>query len=127
MEVTVMDGQGSRVLRAPTLTYSATVTAAGNAAIWTPASGRTFVLLGVLVSVNNTTTSAAGIVVSLRDGATDILTNLCDIGTTTAGITNTVSFGFGISSAAADNVLYVNLNAATTAGRVIITVWGYEK
>jgi hypothetical protein len=101
--------------------------AAGTTAVWTPTSGKRFRLLGYSWSIPNTATSAAGSAAGLLDQAAGIA-YLSEIGTTTTGANNSVSLGVsGYPSAAVNNILYINLTAAFTAGEILITVWGTEE
>ncbi len=90
--------------------------AAGANAIWTPAAGKKFRLMGFHLSFSGTTNA------KWQDGATDI-TGLY------YGVANTVVNGGlpeanGYLSALADNVLNLNLSAAVAVGGL---VWGVEE
>jgi hypothetical protein len=114
--------------RTPTVFKTLDLTAAaGSTAVWTPSANKRFRVLGGVVNVPNTSTSAAGLISRLLDGATNFA-NIVAIGTTTAGISYTLSFGEnGYLSTAVGNVLNVNNTAAYTAGGIVLSVWGTEE
>ena len=90
--------------------------AAGANAVWTPAAGKKFRLMGFHLSFSGTVNA------KWQDGTTDI-TGLY------YGVANTVVNGGlpeanGYLSAAADNVLNLNLSAAVAVGGL---VWGVEE
>jgi hypothetical protein len=119
----------NEALRTPTIfKTTALIQAIGNTAIWTPASGKRFRLLGGVVNVPNTSTSAAGTISALFDGATASGITLTAIGATTAGISYTLTLpSNGYLSTAINNALNLNNSAAYTAGGIIVCVWGVEE
>lgn len=112
---------------------SVTATAAGNTAVWTPAAGKKFRLMKVYLKVtSNSTLAAAGILLAqLFDGAAGVIGVADNVFIPGSG--NQVhqdyqfDLGNGYLSAAANNVLNINLSAALTAGVVSITVSGTEE
>jgi hypothetical protein len=104
------------------------VAAAGNTAIWTPAAGKRFRLLGFIVSVASGATSAAGTLVSLYDAAVGVFA-VISVGTTIpGGQTVVVSLApNGYLSSTIGNALNLNLSSALTAGVVTATAWGTEE
>jgi hypothetical protein len=122
-------------LRVPTTVRTAAVTATGTTTLWTPAGGKKFRLMRALVLLAGNAATAGGAVltVELRDGATPVgLTYDVYVpaagGTTVGGWTpGWVDLGNGVLSAAANNVLGVNLSAALSAGTVRVVVCGTEE
>jgi hypothetical protein len=116
---------------------TATATAAGDTAVWTPTSGKKFRLMGYCIDVtNNSVLGSAGTeTIALRDATTAIgITNSVFIPATalTGGapllhVCNS-GLGNGYLSSAANNVLNVNLGTALGAtGVVRVNVWGTEE
>ena len=114
--------------RTPTVFKTLDLTPAiGSTAVWTPTAGKRFRVLGGIVTVPNTSTSAAAVISRLMDGAVNFA-NIAAIGATTAGISYQLSFGGnGYLSTAVGNVLNLNNTAAYTAGGVVLSVWGTEE
>jgi hypothetical protein len=117
-----------------------TANASGDSALWTPAAGKRFRLQRFIVQVPaNVSLAARGVLtIKLRDGATDLnLTFDVFLGQTapveTASSeqpnfdTGWIDLGEGILSAAANNVLNINLSAALSAGNVRVTCCGTEE
>jgi hypothetical protein len=114
-------------LRTPTKFKIASASAVNDTALWTPAGGKRFRLMGFTWTIPNTATSAAGTVITLRDAAADVF-NVITIGTTTAGMSNTVILPYnGYMSTAADAVLNIHLSAALTAGTIAFSAFGTEE
>lgn len=110
--------------------------ASGNTALWTPAAGKKFRLKKIHVSVGDdaTITSGGHLVIKFQDATTDIGvafdTWLAGGGGTSDGIAFSVpqfDMGYGYLSAAANNVLNVNLSSALSGGQVRVTVGGTEE
>ena len=111
--------------------------AAGNTALWTPTAGQKFRLMRYLVTVTGNAILAAGAVltVSLFDGGAGATGQAHDIFVPAAAtslegfIYNSgwIDLGNGVLSAAANNVLNVNLSAALTAGNVRVIACGTEE
>lgn len=126
-------------LRTPTTFKTVSATATGNTALWTPTAGKKFRLMRYIIEVTSNTSLAAAAVltISMQDSAADIAqTHSVFIPTTaitTGGapflVTGWVDLGNGILSAAANNVLNVNLSAALVAagGVVRVTCCGTEE
>ena len=106
---------------------SAVANAIGSTALWTPAAGKKFRVLGYTFTLPSTATSVAGTVITLKDGVTTIFT-LIAMGATTGALTGNVRLnGNGYLSSAADNVLNIDLSAALTVGQIAVSVWGTEE
>jgi hypothetical protein len=122
--------------RLPIVFRTATATAAGNTALWTPAAGKKFRLMRFRVQVTgNAALAAAGILtVDLQDAAAafNMATSVFvpgAAGTTMAGWyeSDWVDLGQGYLSVLANNVLNINLSAALTAGLVRVQTAGTEE
>jgi hypothetical protein len=124
----------------PSVFKTATANASGDTALWTPAAGKRFRLMRFIVQVPaNVGFAARGVLtIKLRDGTTDLnLTFDVWLGQTapveTASSeqpnfdTGWIDIGEGILSAAANNVLNINLSAALGAGNVRVTCCGTEE
>lgn len=123
-------------VRTPDTFKTFPVTASGNTAVWTPAAGKKFRLMRYCIAVTgNAAQSSAGVVtIKFQDGTTDVGLNHSAFVPATAGTTmgsdfNTgwVDLGNGILSAAANNVLNLNLTATLTNGNARVTVAGTEE
>lgn len=122
-------------LRTPNVFKTATATASGDTALWTPTSGKKFRLMRYIIHVTGGATLAAGadLDIVLRDATTAL--NLghslyvpTAAGTALGGFsTGWINLGNGPLSAANNNVLNVNLSAALTAGKVRVTCCGTEE
>lgn len=116
---------------------TAKATASGDTAVWTPAAGKRFVLLGYEIMVTaNAAQAVAGVLdVVLRDAAAPIGQGLSVFVPGAAGAafaanasTGWVSLlGLGYQSAAINQALNVNLSAALTAGTVRVNAVGTEE
>lgn len=128
-----LDNNGGLRIASPNAFHSMQATSSGSTAVWSPASGKKFRLQQFRVQVTaNATLGAAGVLtVELLDSATNLnITH--DIYLPTSGTTNSydsgwVNLGSGLQSAAANNVLNVNLSAALTSGNVRVTAGGIEE
>ncbi len=124
-------------LRTPTTFKSATATASGNTALWTPTSSKKFRLMRFKVDVSQDAAQSSGgvITVELRDGTTTpigVTQSVFVPGTaaTTMGggwSSGWVDLGNGFLSAAANNVLNINLSAALTSGTTRVVACGTEE
>lgn len=123
-------------LRTPNVYRTVSAAASGDTAIWTPASGKKFRLMRYMLSVTaNAARATAGVItVALRDSTTAInLTHSIFVpgaAATTLGAvddSNWIDLGNGILSAAANNVLNINLSSGLTAGNFRIIVCGTEE
>ena len=112
------------------------VNAAGSTAVWTPAAGKSFRLMGFTFAISGNATQAAANPrnFSLVDGAGTTIwrANLFIPGAagTTMGndVLHTVTLpANGYLSAAPNTVLNVNLAVALTAGTVSVHAWGTEE
>ena len=113
--------------RTPSIFKTVAATLIGSTALWTPAAGKKFRILGFKVAIPSTATTAAGSTITLKDGAGTVFT-LAVLGATTQIVTyQQTGMMNGYLSAAADNVLNVDLSAALTAGAVVVDVWGTEE
>jgi hypothetical protein len=123
-------------IRIPNTFKTATATASGDTAVWTPAGGKKFRLMRYQIQVTADAAQASGgdIDIILRDASTGLAASFSVYVPGTAGTTfgNTASTGWidlgnGILSAAANNVLNVNLGAALTAGKIRVVACGTEE
>lgn len=115
---------------------TATATASGDTALWTPTTGKKFRLSGYMIQITADAALAAGadLDIVLRDSTTATAAAFSVFVPTVAGTTfgNTagsgwVTFGNGMLSAAANNVLNINLSAALTSGKVRVVAMGTEE
>jgi len=121
--------------RTPTVFKRVSTAATGSTALWTPGAGNKFRLLKLYIQVTATAVLAVAgdLTISLLDSATDIAMDFI-VSIPAAGLTAGDDFSqfidlgtFGILSAAANNVLNVNLSAALTAGHVNVIAMGTEE
>jgi hypothetical protein len=123
-------------VRTPSIFKTVQATASGNTAVWTPTSGKKFRLMRIFVQITDNASLASGAVltVDLRDSNTS--TNITfDIFVPTTAVTTVIGDGMdqfldlgnGILSAAANNVLNVNLSAACATGNVRVIAMGTEE
>jgi hypothetical protein len=120
--------------RTPTKFFTATATASGDTALWTPTSGKKFRLMRYMIGVTGDLAAGTGteVDVVLRDSTTATAAALSFWASATAGATpgfnsGWVDLGNGILSAAANNVLNINLSAALTSGKVRVVACGTEE
>lgn len=115
---------------------TASATASGNTAVWTPTAGKKFRLMRfrVMITANAATAGGAVVTVKFQDATTDIAsaTDVYVPGTAvTTGLgafsSEWIDLGNGVLSAATNNVLNVNLSAALTSGNVRVLVAGIEE
>ena len=129
-------------MRTPTVfkTVSASATASGNTAVWTPGSGNKFRLLGFEITAQDiSATAATTITVSFQDSASGITFGTYDlqmpaVASLQSGIMQVsggfVNMGaFGYLSSAANNVLNFNVSATVTGatGTFRVNVTGTEE
>lgn len=123
-------------LRVPTIFKTATATASGDTALWTPTSGKKFRLLRFKIEATQEAATSGGgdIDVVLRDSTTATSAAMSFYApstsvTTTPGVISTgwLDLGNGIISAAANNVLNINLSAALSSGKVRVVACGTEE
>lgn len=131
-------GQGTATFltRIPNIFKTAQATASGNTALWTPTSGKKFRLMRFMVQVtgNALTSGGAVITVSFQDSSSALNIAMDVFVPASTAFSNGddfispwVDLGNGFLSAAANNVLNVNLSAALTAGNVRVTCCGTEE
>lgn len=116
---------------------SASATASGSTALWTPAAGKKFNLLRYMVIVTgNATQAAAGVLtIKLLDGASDMQqvhdVFVPNVALSTSGeiyMSPWIELGaLGFLSGVANNVLNINLSAALTSGNVRVIACGTEE
>lgn len=122
----------------PTIFKSATATASGNTAVWTPTTGKKFRLwkFMVLVTLDAQVATGPELTVKLQDATTDIGLAFPVFVPTTAVTTNPgVAFstgwidlgGEGFLSAVVNNALNVNLSEALTGGLASVIAAGTEE
>jgi hypothetical protein len=122
-------------IRTPTTFHTVQATASGNTAVWTPTTGKKFRLMRLMVQItgNATITSGAVLTVSFQDSttATNIaIDSYIPASALTAAddfVSPWIDLGNGYLSAAANNVLNVNLSSALAAGNARIFVCGTEE
>ena len=108
-------------------------TGSGPTAVWTPAAGKRFRLLGYTIDVAGTVAATGVQTIELLDDATTFKNHLAEvIETTTVSISNSTTnvgadLGQGYLSAAVNNVLNINLSTTMVTGGVAINVWGTEE
>lgn len=103
----------------------------GTTAVWTPAAGKKFRLMGYAVSVAATLAAAAPVLIKFQDGAGAIILQLQVSVQTALGQDSQPSqrLGDGILSALANNALNIVTNnaAAFVTGGIAVNVWGTEE
>lgn len=132
--------QGNGLQRTPTIFKTASATASGNTAVWTPAAGKKFRLMRfkVQLTANATLAAAAVLTVSFQDSATglafthDFYVGQVALTAATALFTpgedsGWIDLGNGFASALANNVLNVNLSATLTSGNIRVIACGTEE
>jgi hypothetical protein len=113
--------------------HTALITASGTHAVWTPTAGTSFRLMGYSINVAGTAAATGVQTIELLDGATVIKNHLATVlqtfAATTALATTVIDtdLGQGQLSAAANNVLNINLSESMATGGVSINVWGTEE
>jgi hypothetical protein len=107
--------------------FTASVTAAGSTAVWTPGAGNLFRLMGFSISVAGTLAAAGIQVLELLDGATVFKNFNTYLSATPSNATVFAEdMGQGYLSIAAANVLNIHLGTAMATGAVTINVWGTQ-
>lgn len=122
-------------LRTPTKLKTVTATAAGNTALWTPAAGKKFRLMRLIVMVTaNASFAVAGLEeVTLQDSATDVGFGVSFFVPGAAGAlvgeqnSGWLDLGNGFLSSTANNVLNVNLGTALATGEIRVFAVGTEE
>jgi hypothetical protein len=122
--------------RNPNIFKTASATATGSTAVWTPTSGKKFRVMRFKIQVTANAAIAAGGVLSVKllDSAADLSLSHDIFLPSAAGTTMTGAYDSGWIdlengplSALANNVLNVNLSAALTSGNVRVIVCGTEE
>jgi len=122
--------------RVPNIFRTITVAAAGDTALWTPAAGKKFRLMGyqMMVTAEAIAAAAAHLEILLCDAAValgigaSVFVPLAAIaGGGDVYVGPAVQLGNGPLSALANNVLNVNLSFALTGGEVRVNAWGIEE
>lgn len=134
MENFVHVGTGWVGAKSANVFKTTTATASGDTAVWTPASGKKFRLLGFQIDVTGQSTlaGAATLNIILREGTTAIGLGV-SVYVPAAAVNTMNGFSSGFIPvgngylAAADAVLNVNLSAALTAGVVRVMAIGTEE
>ena len=133
---TTAAASGNVALRTPAIFKTAQATASGNTAVWTPTSGKKFRLMRFNISIPAQCKQSSGgiLTITFQDSSTGI-NHAYDV--FVPGTVDTISgedfqsgwidLGNGFLSAAANNVLNVNLSAALTAGNVRVNTAGTEE
>lgn len=124
---------GWQAVRIPNIFKTATATASGNTALWTPTTGKKFRLMRLVFQLTgNAAQSVAGVLtIDLQDNTTSTNISFSAFVPGVAGTTfadyQYIDLGNGILSAAANNVLNINLSSALTSGNVRIIAMGTEE
>lgn len=131
------NGAGWDRVRVANKSNTVATAAAGNTALWTPAAGKKFRLMKYMIEVTEQATQAVGgtINISLFDGAAGATGQVHDVYIPGAALgaagelytSPWIDLGNGYLSAAANNVLNVNLSAALTGGTVRVICSGTEE
>jgi len=130
----VWDVANGNVQRQRTPTIFKTIgltTAAGDTALWDPAAGQRFRLMGYVIDIAAGTTAAGACLLQLRDNATVIVNHTICGGALAASagrVIANVQFPVnGYLSIAADNILNLNLSSVLAAGGVTAFAYGTEE
>ncbi len=135
----VTDGAGTyTTTRVPNVFHTASATASGNTAAWTPTTGKKFRLLRYQIELTANVSLAAGAVITISfQDATTAMPIAHDVYVPTTAVTTTAGDaynsgwidlgGLGILSATANNVLNVNLGSALATGNCRVNVAGTEE
>lgn len=133
------DGSGTVFnQRFPNVFKTVSATASGNTAVWTPTSGKKFRLMRFCVSLTSNVAISSGAVVTVKfqDATTDtaffwsvfVPTTAVTTGAGDSFVSPWIDLGgAGFLSAAANNVLNVNLSATLTSGACRVMAAGTEE
>jgi hypothetical protein len=118
-------------VRTPTIFKSIQCNTAAATAIWTPAAGKKFRIMGGIITTSGWLAAAAETIVTLLDqaGAIGLAFNFVLPAAATA-LSACIPFDLkpnGYLSAAANNVLNATLSGNLTGGHVMVSVWGTEE
>lgn len=122
-------------LRVPTVVKTVAATASGNTALWTPTSGKKFRLQRYRVELSGDATISGGgvLTVKFQDATTDVpVAHSVYVPSVAANLlagwqSGWIDLGNGVLSAAANNVLNVNLSAALASGTCRVVACGTEE
>jgi hypothetical protein len=107
------------------------IASAGATAVWTPAGGKKFRVMGGLIALSKEAACAGAESIALKDSAATFLeVDISNAALVATGQVEIIPFAYpgnGYLSTAADNVLNVNLGGALTAGVLTVNVWGCEE
>jgi hypothetical protein len=131
------DGAAATRLRTPSIFKTASATAAGNTAVWTPAAGKRFRLMRYRIEVtgNAAQATAGTVTIQFQDNTTNMAAAHSVFVPQTAGTvmgadwnSGWIDLGNGIISTAANNVLNINLSSTLTpSGIVRVIACGTEE
>jgi hypothetical protein len=121
--------------RTPFVFKTVQASASGSTAAWTPTSGKKFRLMRfkLVIPANSTVTSGGVVTIKFLDAAADLNVSHDVFIPGTAGTalgaydSGWIDLGNGQLSAAANNVLNVNLSSALATGAVRVIVCGTEE
>jgi hypothetical protein len=119
--------------RTATVYKNITTLANGSTALWTAGVGKRWRILGCQITLMQGTTAAAACVVKLLDVAADTGIGVTlGVGALTAAPATIVvldlkDMGNGITAAATNTALNVNLSSVLAVGGVTVEVWGVEE
>lgn len=122
--------------RTPAIFKTASATASGNTAVWTPTTGKKFRLMRFQIEVtDNATLASAGVItIKFQDSDTnfgfafDVHIPATALSNAIGGYkTGWIDLGNGYLSALANNVLNVNVSIALVTGNVRVNVCGTEE
>jgi hypothetical protein len=119
------------LVRTPTVFKSVQCNTAAATAVWTPAAGKKFRLMGGVITTSGWLAAAAETIVTLLDqaGAITLAFNFVLPAAATA-LSACIPFDLkpnGYLSAAANNVLNATLSGNLTGGHIMVSVWGTEE
>ncbi len=111
VQLGVSDGASIQVQRAANVFKYADAAALGDNVVWTPAAGKKFRLMGVVIQCGAVATD-----VYLKDGAAQISPVLKLAANQLVSLDGVFARSNGLLSAVANNVLNINLSAANPVG-----------
>lgn len=122
-------------MRTPSVFKTLATSTTGATALWTPTAGKKFRVMRYQIGLTGDAARAAAgnVTVKLQDSATDIGVSAAlfvpnAAGTVLGGFVGPwMDLGNGFLSAAANNVLNLNLSSALTSGAVWVNVCGTEE
>jgi hypothetical protein len=128
----VMNGTAMEPVRTPSVFKSALIAAAGSTAIWTAGVGKKWRLMGMQITLVNGTTAAAASLLKVLDVAADtgVGVQICGAAMGAVGTSSIIfnsSWGNGITAAATNTALNINLSSVLAVAGVFVQVWGTEE